>query len=101
MVEINDVVRGAYNTNDQIKFKTSMSKSSLCDDSDAYILVSGPMKIPNTRPASKSNNRKKIKIKNCIPSIDCVIEINNTQIDNGKDIDVVVYNLTTVKLNAI
>ena len=78
-----------------------MSKSSLCDDSDAYILVSGPMTIPNTRPASKSNNRKKIKIKNCIPSIDCVIEINNTQIDNGKDIDVVVYNLTTVKLNAI
>ena len=59
------------------------------------------MTIPNTRPASKSNNRKKIKIKNCIPSIDCVIEINNTQIDNGKDIDVVVYNLTTVKLNAI
>ena len=101
MVEINDVVRGAYNTNDQIKFKTSMSKSSLCDDSNAYILVSGPMTIPNTRTASKSNNRKNIKIKNCIPSIDCVIEINNTQIDNAKDIDVVVYNLTTVKLNAI
>ena len=29
--EINDDVRGMYNTNSQIKFKTSMLKSSLCD----------------------------------------------------------------------
>ena len=101
MVEINDVLSVAYNTNDQIKFKRSISKSSLCDDSDAYILVSGPMTIPNTRPASKSSRRKNVKIKNCIPSIDCMIEINNTQIDNAKDIHVVVYNLTIVKLNAI
>ena len=30
-VEINDDARGTYNTNSQIKFKTSMLKSSLCD----------------------------------------------------------------------
>ena len=30
-VEINDDVRGTYNTNSQIKCKTSMLKSSLCD----------------------------------------------------------------------
>ena len=29
-VEINDESRGAYNTNAQIKFKTTMLKSSLC-----------------------------------------------------------------------
>ena len=40
-VEINDEPRGAYNTNSQIKFKTTMLKSSLCDYSDAYILVKG------------------------------------------------------------
>ena len=38
-VEINDELRGTYNVNSQIKFKTTMLKSSLCDYSDAYILV--------------------------------------------------------------
>ena len=38
-VEINDDARGMYNTNIQIKFKTSMLKSSLCDYSDVYILL--------------------------------------------------------------
>ena len=40
-VEINDKSRGGYNVNSQIKFKTTMLKSSLCDYSDAYILVKG------------------------------------------------------------
>ena len=34
-VEINDDSRGTYNTNSQIKFKTSMLRSSLYDYSDA------------------------------------------------------------------
>ena len=38
-IEINDDVRGTYSTNGQIKFKTSMLKSSLCDYCDTYILV--------------------------------------------------------------
>ena len=37
--EINDESRGTYNVNSQIKFRTTMLKSSLCDYSDAYILV--------------------------------------------------------------
>ena len=36
-VEINDDSRGTYNTNSQIKFKTSRLNSSLCDYSDEYI----------------------------------------------------------------
>ena len=40
-VEITDDARGMYNTNSQIKFKTSMLNSNLCDYNDAYILVSG------------------------------------------------------------
>ena len=36
-VEIHDDSRETYNTNSQIKFKTSMLKPSLCD----YILVKG------------------------------------------------------------
>ena len=45
-VEINDESRGTYHVNSQIKFKTTILKSSLCDYSDAYILVKG--KIPIT-----------------------------------------------------
>ena len=38
-VEINDDIRGAYSPNKQIRFKTAMLRSSLCDYSDAYIPV--------------------------------------------------------------
>ena len=44
-VEINDESRGTYNVNSQINFKTTMLKSSLCDYSDAYILVKGTITI--------------------------------------------------------
>ena len=38
-VEINNDLRGTYNSNSQIKFKPKILKSSLCDYSDAYVLV--------------------------------------------------------------
>ena len=44
-VEINDESRGTYNVNSQIKFKTAMLKSGLCDHSDAYVLVKGKITI--------------------------------------------------------
>ena len=44
-VEVNDGARGKYNTNSQIKFKTSMLKASLYDYIEAYILVSGTITI--------------------------------------------------------
>ena len=40
-IEVNHESRGRYNVNSQIKFKTTMLKSSLCDYSNAYILVKG------------------------------------------------------------
>ena len=40
-VEINDDIRGAYSPNKWIRFKTAMLRSSLCDYSNAYILVKG------------------------------------------------------------
>ena len=43
-VKINDESRGVYNVNSQIKFKTTMQKSGLCDFSDAYILVKGTIR---------------------------------------------------------
>ena len=44
-VEVIDESRGAYNVNSQIKFKTTMLKSSLCDYSDAHILLKGTITI--------------------------------------------------------
>ena len=48
-VEIDDDARGKYNTNNQIKFKASVLKSSLCDYSNVYILVSGTITVVGTR----------------------------------------------------
>ena len=95
-IEINDESRGAYNVNSQIKFKTTMLKSSLCDYSDAYIFVRGTISVNNTAAgAAVNNNNKKVIFKNCAPFANCISEINNTQIDNAKDIDIVMpmYNL--------
>ena len=47
------------------------------------------MTVENTGAAPAPNNRKYIIIKNCAPFTDCISEINNTQIDNARDIDVV------------
>ena len=68
-VEINDESRGTYNVNSQIKFKTTMLKSSLCDYSDAYILLKGTITI-NGRgadaPARQTDERDKgVSFKNC------------------------------------
>ena len=96
-VEINDESRGAYNVNSQIKFKTTMLKSTLYDYSDAYILVKGTISVNNTaaQGAAANNTNKNVIFKNCAPFTNCISEINNTQIDNAKDIDIVMpmYNL--------
>ena len=64
-VEKNDESRGAYNVNSQIKFKTAMLKSSLCDYSDAYILVKGTISANNTTAdgAAANNTNKKVIFK--------------------------------------
>ena len=91
-IEINDESRGAYNVTSQIKFKTTMLKSSLCDYSDAYILVKGTISVNNTAAQGAAANKNN---KNCAPFTTCISEINNMHIDNAKDIDIVMpmYNL--------
>ena len=96
-VEINDESRGTYNVNSQIKFKTTMLKSSLCDYKDAYIIVKGTITVNNTAAdgAATNNINKKVIFKNWAPFTNCISEINNTQVDNAKDTDIVMpmYNL--------
>ena len=90
-VEIEEDLRRTYNTNSQIKFKTSMLRISLCDYSGAYILVSGTITINgawNDDAARQLNKRYKGGMfKNCALFTDCISEINNTHRDNSKYID--------------
>ena len=94
---MNDEARGTYSHNKQIKFKTSMLRSSLCDYSDGYILVKGNMTVNNTAGDGDATNstNKKVIFKNCAPFTNCISKINNTQIDNAEYIDIVMpmYNL--------
>ena len=92
-VEINDESIGKYNVNSQIKFKTTMLNSSLCDYSNAYILVKGKITITGTvadAATRQADERDKgVAFKNCPPFINCISDINNTQVGNAKDIDIV------------
>ena len=97
-VEINNESRGTYTSND-IKFKTTMLRSNLCDYADAYILVKGTITITgagNDDAAKRLDERNKgVIFKNCAPFTKCISRINNTDIDNAQDIDIVMpmYNL--------
>ena len=70
-----------------------MLKSSLCDYSDAYVLVKGKITITGAgadAAARQVDERDKgVAVKNCAPFTNCISEINNIQIDNVKDIDIV------------
>ena len=57
-----------------------MLTSSLCDYSDAYILVKGNSSVNNTAAADTdaNNTNKKVIFKNCPPFTDCINKINNT-----------------------
>ena len=76
-----------------------MLKSSLFDYSDAYILVKGTISIigagNNDGARQPDEINKGVTLKNCAQFINCKSEINNIEIDNAKDIDIVMpmYNL--------
>ena len=54
-----------YNTHCQIKFKTLMFGSSLCDCSDAYILVKGTISIKRVpAPVEEDNDGKELEFNN-------------------------------------
>ena len=89
-IEINDDIRGAYSPNKQIRFKTAMLRSSLCDYSNAYILVKGNITVTNTTAVAAANNtNKKVIFKSCSPFTNCISK-TNTEIDNAECTDIVI-----------
>ena len=96
LVETNDESKGKYDKSN-IRFKTSMVQSNLCDYNDAYILFKGNITVPNTTVAGAAvnNTNKKVIFKNCAPFTDCITEINNTQVDDAQTFDIIMpmYNV--------
>ena len=76
----------------KLNSKTALLKLSLCHYSDEYILVSGTITITGERAddAAKRLDQKNkgVIFKNCAPFTDCISEVNHSQIDNVKDLDV-------------
>ena len=73
-VEIYDESGGTYNVNKEIRFKTPMLRSDLCDY-DAYVVVRG--KINPTNPNNNSYD-KKCALKNNVPFFSCITKINKS-----------------------
>ena len=81
-IAVYDQSGGSYNINKQIRFKTSMLQSDLCDYSDEYVIVRGTITV--TDPNNNAYD-KKLAFKNTAPFISCISKINNTLIDNAED----------------
>ena len=52
-IEVNDISGEQYSVNKNIRFKTPMQRSDLCDYSDAYIVVKGRISVKDTNNANK------------------------------------------------
>ena len=74
-VEVNDESRGTYN--------------NICTCECNY-------NSPKQSSSWRSKNRKNVIIKNYAPFTNCIIQINNSQIDNAKEINIVkpIYSFT-------
>ena len=97
-IEVYDQSGGNYDVNKEIRIKTSMLRSDLCDFSDAYIVVKGNITVTNPDNAKRN---KAVAFKNNAPFINCISKINGVKIDNAEDLDVVMpmYNLLEYSKN--
>ena len=101
-IEVHDqsgTAENRYNSNKQIRFKTSMLRADLCDYNDAYIVVERDITVEGTNDGDKYN--RNLVLKNNAPFISWISKINNTLIDNAEDLDIVIpmYNLIEYSKN--
>ena len=80
--------KGKYKEGTSIKFETATIKSSLCDYSDAFILVTGNITVD-------ANNDTDVVFKNCAPFSTCTTKINDVLFDEANHIYIAMpmYNL--------
>ena len=80
--------KGKYKQDDTIKFETETIKSSFCDYSDAFILVTGNIAVT-------ANNNTDLAFKNCTPSSTCKTVIDDVFVNEANHIytAILMYNL--------
>ena len=80
-----------------------MIRSNLCDYSHTYIIVSGTITITGERddnaPKKADNRNKGVIFQNYVQFTNWISNINNTQIDNAKDVDVVMPMCNLIEYN--
>ena len=91
-IEVFDQSEKNYIANKEIKVKTPMLRSDLCDFSDVYIVVKGVITVTDPDNAKRNKN---VAFQNNALFINCISKINGVQIDNAEDSNVVmpIYNL--------
>ena len=104
-VEVHDQSGSAddrYKPSKQIRFKTSMLRSDLCDFSDAYIVVKGDITLTKTPARVFIDTRNRVLVlKNNTSFTNCISKINNVLTDNAEDLDIVMpmHNLLEYSKN--
>ena len=98
-IEIHPQSTSNFKTSKEIKFKTPMLRSDLCDYSEAYVWVKGNVSASNA--ADNDNFNKKFAFKNNAPFMSCISKINGKLVENAEDLDVVMpmYNLLEYSKN--
>ena len=104
-VEVQDQSGSAkdrYKPSKQIRLKTSMLRSDLCDFSDAYFVAKEDITLTKTtnRDFIDIRNRS-LRFKNNAPFTNCTSKIKNVLIDNVENLDAVMsmYNLLEYSKN--
>ena len=82
--------KGKYKQGDTIKFETETIKSSLCDYSDAFILVTGNITVT-------ADNDTDVAFRNCAPFSTCTTKINDVCIDDANHIYIAVPMYKLIK----
>ena len=91
---VNDNSNANYNERNEVIYNMEVLKSTLCDQNDAYILVTGDITITG-------DNGAEVAFKNCAPFIICITKIDGTTIDDAEDLNLVmpIYNLLDYSSN--
>ena len=91
--------KGNYSHENPIEFLTNSLESSLCDYSDAYILVTGNITVKRRNTADTDDivlgAVAQVVFKNCTPFEKCRTEINETFVDEADFVNITMpmYNL--------
>ena len=81
---INDQSNVNYSVGNKIIYSTWVLKSDICDYNDTYILVRGDITIIGWDLATQ------VAFKNCALLVKCITKINQTTIDDTKDLDLTI-----------